>query len=544
MASASSFHDSGERFLSAEMLKSIQAMDSLSFDAQIKMAEEISKQEANCSSPDDLDFEEQIRLAEELSKQEFLKSNYSSSKSFYEKHFNSPEQEVKLNFEVPDQIFEDQLKIAQKRKNAEQRKPFERDLRLAEEQSRTEANIRSGKDTSSDSDSGFASEDREFALALQKSCDPKEQESREQMELLLALQLSERENSSLEFSSLKRESPVVDYLSSSQGSNDPELWLYQRPPESNRQRIQDLFSSSSSSGSSSQELNDQILLKQLQEELYPIRQPLTPAELDYLKPFINPAVAVSNDIPDVKSLDEIEEEYTKSRLKKNSRKSPNSGSASPSVNGLSKQGSSSNPFHNSHLYPDLRNMMTIDTLSSRSSPKLSALSIVNKKTRSPVPSNGFYDNLIKSGRASPRKSPDVTLRSVWQTEKPCNSPKKSSVNLVSYSGAAKKTSSSNGYSIPDSFATTTGFGQSGNSGYRPIIVDGCNVAFQHGKNDRFSAKGLLIIYNYFVSRFGYTNENITIVNKPGGRKTPEDMEILEMLYKIDVLVNTVSFSSF
>lgn len=543
MASASSYQDSGERFGASEMQKAIQ-QSIYEVDRQTKMAEEISEQKA--ISPEDLDDDEQIRLATELSLQEFHKSQSSSTttKSFYDKHFDLPEQEVKLRFEDPDQIYEDQFKIAQKRKNAEERKPFDRDLRLAIEQSKAEAaNPRYGLDTRSDFDSGLVGEDSELELALKKSRDPYEQESHEQMELLLVLQLSERESSSLEFSSQSRKSPIVDFLSSSQDSNDPGLWLFEGRSESNRQRIQDLFSSSSSSGSSSQELNDQILLKQLEQDMNSPRQSLTAEQLEYLQPFIKPAVAANNTITDVKSLDEIEEEYKKSRQKKNSRKSPNSGSAS--IDGLSKQGSSSNQFRNSHLYPDLRDEIVSDKPSPRSSPKLSAFSAVSKKSRSPIPSNGFYDNLSMSERNSPRKSPDMTcMRSILQTDKSFNSPKKSSTNLVSYSGAAKRASSANrnGYSVQEIFAAPD-FGQTGNSGYRPIIVDGCNVAFQHGKNDRFSAKGLLIIYNYFVSRFGYTNENITIVNKPGGKKTPEDMAILDMLYKIDVLVNTVSSST-
>lgn len=71
---------------------------------------------------------------------------------------------------------------------------------------------------------------------------------------------------------------------------------------------------------------------------------------------------------------------------------------------------------------------------------------------------------------------------------------------------------------------------------RPIFVDGCNVAFQHGKNDRYSAKGLLLVYQYFVTRHGYTNQDITIINRHAKYLTEEDKEIVESLYKIDVLI--------
>lgn len=74
---------------------------------------------------------------------------------------------------------------------------------------------------------------------------------------------------------------------------------------------------------------------------------------------------------------------------------------------------------------------------------------------------------------------------------------------------------------------------------RPIIVDACNVAYQHGKNNRFSAKGLLLIRDYFVKNQGYTDDEIFIVNKPIGKKTLEDLAILDQLYQSGVLINTV-----
>ena len=84
--------------------------------------------------------------------------------------------------------------------------------------------------------------------------------------------------------------------------------------------------------------------------------------------------------------------------------------------------------------------------------------------------------------------------------------------------------------------------QSG-SARRPIIVDGNNVAYQHGKNDRFSAKGLQIVFDYFCDKFGYSIQDFFIVHKPGGHKSPADSEIIESLYKMDVLIKTVLLAS-
>ena len=47
------------------------------------------------------------------------------------------------------------------------------------------------------------------------------------------------------------------------------------------------------------------------------------------------------------------------------------------------------------------------------------------------------------------------------------------------------------------------------------------------------------MYQYFVTRYGYTNEEITIINKYSKHMGDEDKEIVESLYKIDVLVYSV-----
>jgi len=63
---------------------------------------------------------------------------------------------------------------------------------------------------------------------------------------------------------------------------------------------------------------------------------------------------------------------------------------------------------------------------------------------------------------------------------------------------------------------------------------------QHGKHDRFSALGLRIVYQHFVQKYGYTEDEITIVIKHIPNLPPEDLEIIESLKKIDVLLTSVS----
>ena len=41
-------------------------------------------------------------------------------------------------------------------------------------------------------------------------------------------------------------------------------------------------------------------------------------------------------------------------------------------------------------------------------------------------------------------------------------------------------------------------------GLRPIIIDGSNVAFSHGKSSKFSLKGIEIVIDYFKKR-GHSN---------------------------------------
>jgi len=81
---------------------------------------------------------------------------------------------------------------------------------------------------------------------------------------------------------------------------------------------------------------------------------------------------------------------------------------------------------------------------------------------------------------------------------------------------------------------TAGVGRKGER--RPIVVDGCNVGFQHGKNKVFRAKGLQIVFDYFISK-GWEEREIVIFLKPVPTQflTEEDHRILEYLEGIDVL---------
>jgi hypothetical protein len=102
--------------------------------------------------------------------------------------------------------------------------------------------------SSSDSDSGFGSEDKDFELALLRSQDPSEQQSQEVRDTLLALRLSARENSSLEFSYRN-----LAAQQNSKKSSDDLLLLY----DESAGRVKKVRSS--------QELYDEVLWRQLEQ---------------------------------------------------------------------------------------------------------------------------------------------------------------------------------------------------------------------------------------------------------------------------------------
>ena len=73
--------------------------------------------------------------------------------------------------------------------------------------------------------------------------------------------------------------------------------------------------------------------------------------------------------------------------------------------------------------------------------------------------------------------------------------------------------------------------------FRPVIIDGCNVGFAYGrKDDKFSAKGLQIAYNYF-KKTGYEDQEIIIIQKhiPEKYLTDHDLALIKELEKIGVL---------
>ena len=77
--------------------------------------------------------------------------------------------------------------------------------------------------------------------------------------------------------------------------------------------------------------------------------------------------------------------------------------------------------------------------------------------------------------------------------------------------------------------------------FRPVFMDGCNIGYEYGKK-RFSAKGLLIAYNYFKD-LGYKDDQIIIIqrNIPERILTREDLDIMDNLRDLKVLTDVLSF---
>jgi hypothetical protein len=67
---------------------------------------------------------------------------------------------------------------------------------------------------------------------------------------------------------------------------------------------------------------------------------------------------------------------------------------------------------------------------------------------------------------------------------------------------------------------------------RPIVIDGNNVAWAHGNQQRFSAEGLKIVFQYF-SNFGF--EDITIFCSLSKHIAPADVKICELLHGSGIL---------
>ena len=463
----------------------------MSYEQQLKLAEEKSmREELQKKQMQEFFFEQEIKKAEELSQREA-----ENKQSFYNRHFSSDPQDSydsDMNLDVTENnepfdesvIFVEQFEIAQRRQEAQQRKPFDRDLRLAQQESARSEATNSG----SDSDSGFASEERELEMALQKSCDPAEQYSREDQELMMALQISLKESSPVH-----SYRPVIDYLGSSQGMNDTDTLADIDP-------------------------NDVILLSQLDKEPESFEKfsPLSNDEWALLRPFIEESKSENLVSSEVKTLDEIEAELSAAsrRKTKKFRKTSN----------IENSSNSGSPVAHSETgtRPKAKRSASAFSVVKRQSPS-SITQMVNPPKRGSPQSPMARKSLAYNQRMS--SPPTAKLFN------PVEKPFAGKLLDFSHSGATKKHASDN----------CNKYSTSGNGAYRPIIVDGCNVAFQHGKNDRFSAAGLEIVYHYFVNRYGYSRDNITIVCKHVTRRTLEDQDICERLYKEDVLIYTVSF---
>ena len=78
-------------------------------------------------------------------------------------------------------------------------------------------------------------------------------------------------------------------------------------------------------------------------------------------------------------------------------------------------------------------------------------------------------------------------------------------------------------------------------GLPPIVIDGPNVAFCHGKDKVFSAKGIKLVIEYFKMR---GHQKIVAYVPELWRKSEEtlDPQVLEELYDQDVVVFTPSVS--
>ena len=425
------------------------SIQDLTFEQQFQIAQQESEREENqrkklAAKLSQMSYEEQLRLAEQMSLKD---APIAPSRSFFAKHFEE------LVHPAPNSFPEPQVKPSTGRNN-----------RRVKQLSSKASDL-----SSSDSDSGFGSEDRDFKMALQISQDPSEQTSEEMRDFLLAMKMSEGEGSSVDLSNGLHWSSDLDTR-----LRDT-LWLYD---DDARSKIKKPVRSY-------EELNDQILLNQLKESsAEPGVQQLTPEELETLRPFLvvqGEDDVLSNVTSDgVKTLDEIEAELTQVQRKKKKTKKTTTTSASP-VSGSASPKGFSIPTRTTETGARPK---TIQKVRSQSSSRFS-----------PV-----HYQLSQSPKSQPRSSPLI-----WSTV--------SDVNRL-------------------------------DSRYRPIIVDGNNVAYQHGKNDRFSAKGLQIVFDYFSDKFGYSSQDIVIVHKPGGYKSPADNEIIESLYKIDVLIKTVFVLSF
>ncbi|XP_046396497.1 probable ribonuclease ZC3H12C [Ischnura elegans] len=77
------------------------------------------------------------------------------------------------------------------------------------------------------------------------------------------------------------------------------------------------------------------------------------------------------------------------------------------------------------------------------------------------------------------------------------------------------------------------------TGLRPVIIDGCNVAIAHGGNRMFSVRGLCICVEYFLRR-GHTQVVALVPLHQRSKVSPQDRDVLESLKNDNHLVYTPS----
>ena len=142
-----------------DLQKAIQSsIQDMSFEQQVKFAEEKSiKEERKKKELEDYYFQQQLMQAQELSQQ------VTPKRSFFDKFISltppemfSPEisEITEQNVNINGQIYSEQISIAQRRLEAKNRKPFDRDLRIAQHESANDYLTRS-EATSSGSDSNI-----------------------------------------------------------------------------------------------------------------------------------------------------------------------------------------------------------------------------------------------------------------------------------------------------------------------------------------------------------------------------------------------------
>ena len=73
--------------------------------------------------------------------------------------------------------------------------------------------------------------------------------------------------------------------------------------------------------------------------------------------------------------------------------------------------------------------------------------------------------------------------------------------------------------------------------HRPIVIDGMNLGFAHGNDQKFSAQGLQIAYQFFIDR-GWDHSLIKIFvkrNKHFHQASEADKEICETMNKAGII---------